>query len=104
VHFNTGCMYFKGDKRTLDFVKAWGATYEVAIKDRWLEQGQFNAMIAAPEWEGMFTEIPAKWNATVNVNEVENPVVKGWHGVSPVAHRCAMMKSDLKDDWFKFRV
>jgi len=104
VHHNTGCMYLRGGERALAFVKAWADTYEVAIKDRWLEQGQFNRMITEPEWAGIFAEIPAKWNSTANVNECPNPVVAGWHGVSPVAQRLEMMKAAMKDDWFKYKV
>jgi hypothetical protein len=104
VHYNTGAMYLKGGKRTLDFVNAWAATYEEAIHDRWLEQGQFNNMIAAPEWEGVFKEIPARWNATVNVNPADDEVVRGWHGVSPNINRLNMMRAAMQDDWFKFRV
>src|SRR5512146_1106150 len=104
VHFNTGCMYFKNDAKTLAFVKAWADTYEVAIKDRWLEQGQFNRMIDEPEWAGVFAEIPARWNATVNVNPAADEVVRGWHGVNPTANRLVMMRAALADDWFKYKV
>ena len=52
----------------------------------------------------MFEKLDDKWNATVNVNQVEKPVVIGWHGVSPIAQRTALMKKALFLDHLKFKV
>jgi hypothetical protein len=52
----------------------------------------------------VFKEIPARWNATVNVNPAADEVVRGWHGVSPNINRLNMMRTAMQDDWFKFRV
>ena len=104
AHINTGCMYFKGGERTLDFIKEWAGTYDVAIKDRWLEQGQFNRMIYEEKWAGVFKELDAKWNSTVNVNEVAEPLVSGWHGVMPVSKRAEMMKRVFTKDYFTYKV
>ena len=104
VHINSGVMYFKNDPRTLEFVNAWAETREEAIQVRFLEQGAFNRMIEKPEWAGVFSEIPARWNATVRVNEAKDEVVRGWHGVFPLPTRMQMMRQALCDDWYKYRV
>lgn len=103
-HYNSGVMYFKSDPLTMAFIQEWAGTYETAIKDRWLEQGAFNRLITEKGYQGAFTEVPARWNATVNVNPAPDEVVRGWHGVQPYARRLDMMRQTLRDDWWKFRV
>jgi hypothetical protein len=44
-----------------------------------------------------------KYNATVNVNMCEKPVIVGWHGI-PAGKRFNMMKIALIGDRAKFQV
>ena len=100
-HYNVGVLYFRNSPRTIEFVKAWIATYPG--KERWLEQGSFNDMVTG-EYADMFHQVDDRFNATVNVNMTDKPAVKGWHGIMTVANRLAVMTEELADDFIKFRV
>lgn len=98
-HINIGVMYLRNTEETRAFIDKWLASYPG--EKRWAEQGAFNKlMIENP----IVSVIDDKWNATVNVNMVEKPVVKGWHGVAPNTARFMQMKNELNDDFIDFRV
>lgn len=98
-HMNVGVLYMKNDPRTVDFLTKWRDSFPG--HPRWCEQGSFNDIaqdnpIVAP--------VDDRWNATIGVNEVDNPVVLGWHGVQPAEKRLGMMRSKLYNDFLDFRV
>jgi hypothetical protein len=101
-HFNVGVMYVRNSELTTQFFQAWSSAYPGV--ERWAEQGVFNNMITQPEYTPLFHQVEDKWNATVNVNMVDKPAVKGWHGVMPVAKRLDMMRVEMADDYINYRV
>lgn len=98
-HVNVGVLYVRNTETSRLFFEKWLASYPGV--ERWAEQGAFNNLVQ--EIPEAVTEIDDKWNATVNVNMVEKPVVMGWHGV-PLHQRFLMMKERLKDDHIDFKV
>jgi hypothetical protein len=98
-HINVGCLYFRNTDTTRLFVDKWFDAWPGPV--RWADQGAFNALTA--EIPDAVTEIDDKWNATVNVNMVEKPVVMGWHGIL-LHRRFLMMKDKLINDHLDFRV
>jgi len=98
-HVNVGVLYFRNTDLTKEFMEKWYNAYPG--ERRWSEQGSFNKLMK--EMPKVVTVIDDKWNATVNVNMVENPVIYGWHGV-PVPQRFLMMKEFLIDDPLIYRV
>jgi len=98
-HINVGVLYVKSDEVSREFFDRWLAAYPGPA--RWADQGAFNALIA--DMPSAVTAIDDKWNATVNVNMVDKPVVVGWHGV-PLTQRFLMMKEKLIDDHLIYRV
>jgi len=101
-HYNIGVTYWRNQGRAWKFVQEWYDSYPGV--PRWAEQGQFNLMVAKDEYKDIFHRVDDSFNATVNVNEVEKPVVKGWHGVVPIAKRLAMMRVECANDFLKFKV
>ena len=101
-HYNVGVLFLKNDPRTAEFLDDWIGRYPG--HQRWLEQGAFNEMVAEDKYQDIFHPLDAKWNATINVNEVEKPCIKGWHGIMPEARRFGMMRELFKDDHLRFRV
>ena len=99
-HINVGVMYLRNTDETRKFVQAWYDSYPGI--PRWAEQGSFNNLLAT--MPGIVTEIDDKWNATVNVNMVEKPVVKGYHGVMPIENRFGLMRVDCIEDHIVYRV
>lgn len=99
-HVNIGVMYLHNTEATRDFIDKWLARYPG--EKRWAEQGSFNKLM--DEYPDTVSIIDDKWNATVNVNMVEKPVVMGWHGVSPNTTRFMQMKERLADDHIDFKV
>lgn len=98
-HINVGVLYVRNTDISKQFFEKWLACYPG--DKRWNEQGSFNELIKdMPE---AVTVIDDKWNATVNANMVEKPVIKGWHGI-PFPDRFLMMKEELSDDHLIFRV
>ena len=98
-HINVGVLYVKNTEISKLFIQKWLASYPGPV--RWADQGAFNALMK--EIPDAVTTIDDKWNATVNVNMVENPVIFGWHGV-PLEQRFLLMKQKLKDDHLIYRV
>ena len=101
-HYNVGVLFLRNDPRTAEFLDDWIGRYPG--HQRWLEQGAFNEMVAEDKYQDIFHPLDAKWNATINVNEVEKPCIKGWHGIMPEARRFGMMRELFKDDHLRFRV
>ncbi len=101
-HFNVGVTFLRNDPLTVEFLDDWISRYPG--HPRWMEQGSFNEMIAEDKYKDIFAPLDAKYNATINVNQVEHPVIMGWHGIMPEVRRFAMMKEVFKDDHLKFRV
>ncbi len=99
-HVNVGVMYLRNTEQTRSFIQAWYDSYPGI--PRWAEQGSFNNLLV--NMPGIVTEIDDKWNATVNVNMVEKPVVKGYHGVMPVIDRFGLMRADCIEDHIVYRV
>ena len=100
-HYNVGVLFLRNAPRTIDFLDEWLARYPGA--QRWLEQGSFNEMVTNGHVD-IFHPLEAKYNATINVNPVDKPVIMGWHGVMPESKRFSLMKEVFKDDFLKFRV
>ena len=101
-HFNVGVLFLKNDPLTVEFLDDWIGRYPG--HPRWLEQGAFNEMVKEDKYKDVFHPLEARWNATYNVNHVENPVIMAWHGVMPESQRFSMMKTVFRDDFIKFRV
>ena len=101
-HYNVGILFVRNDPLTKEFMDDWLGRYPG--HSRWLEQGAFNGMIGEDKYKDVFQKLDDKWNATFNVNPVENPYIMGWHGVMPEAKRYSMMKETFKEDFLKFRV
>ncbi len=99
-HINVGVMYLRNTEETRSFIQKWYDSYPGVV--RWAEQGSFNILMK--ENPGIVTEIDDKWNATVNVNMVEKPVVKGYHGVVPYINRFNLMRADCIEDHIIYRV
>jgi hypothetical protein len=99
-HVNVGVMYLRNTENAKKFVDEWLASYPGI--PRWAEQGSFNLLME--KYPDIVTVIDDKWNATVNVNMVEKPVVKGYHGVMPLINRFGLMRVDCIDDHINFRV
>jgi hypothetical protein len=99
-HINVGVMYLRNTDESRKFIQAWYDSYPGI--PRWAEQGSFNNLLVS--MPGIVTEIDDKWNATVNVNMVEKPVVKGYHGIMPVIDRFGLMRTDCIEDHIVYRV
>jgi hypothetical protein len=98
-HINVGVIYVRNTDISNQFIDKWFESYPGP--KRWADQGAFNeCMKEMPE---AVTCIDDKWNATINVNMVENPVVYAWHGV-PITERFLLMKQRLKDDHLIYTV
>lgn len=98
-HVNVGVLYVRNTEVSKAFFDKWFAAWPGP--PRWADQGAFNQlMIDMPE---AVTAIDDKWNATVNVNMVEKPVVLAWHGI-PLPDRFLEMKSKLSTDHLIYRV
>jgi len=91
VHLNVGVMFFYRDDRTFKFLDAWLRRWPGELP--WMEQGAFN--VIARENRDIIFRMDDKWNSTVNVTEVVNPVIAAWHGPFTPDHRLKMMKEAL---------
>jgi len=98
-HINIGVMYIKNTEGTKKFVDMWLNTYPGI--SRWAEQGSFNDLMV--EYPGVVGKIDDKWNATLKVNEVEKPVVRGFHGL-PYKQRYEEMIKRYRDDPLIYKV
>jgi hypothetical protein len=101
-HVNVGVLYFRNAPKTRGFLMEWLGYYPG--EPRWAEQGTFNKLILMDMYKDYFELLPDRWNATVNVHQCADPIVKGWHGVAPLALRLAQMKQVFIDDFLKFKV
>lgn len=99
-HINVGVMYFRNTDKTRKFIDEWLGTYPGI--PRWAEQGSFNNLLI--KYPDTVIELDDKWNATVQVNMVEKPVVKGYHGITPSINRFNMMRADCIEDHIIYRV
>lgn len=99
-HINVGVMYLRNTEKTKQFIEDWFNIYPG--EPRWAEQGSFNKLME--KYPDVVKEIDDKWNATVNVNMVPKPVVKGYHGLMPVINRFYTMRMDFIEDHIDFRV
>ena len=97
-HMNIGVLYIRVTPKSKKFISDWLARFPG--EKRWMEQGSFNVMAKDSDVVGQADD---KWNATVRVNEVAKPVVKGYHGI-PHGERIALMRKDFGEDHIKFRV
>ena len=100
-HYNVGVCFFRNAPRVFEFLDEWLGAYPG--DKRWLEQGTFNDLVTGA-YADIFHPLDAKWNSTINVNEVAQPCIQGWHGVMPESRRLSMMRDILKDDFIRFRV
>ena len=99
AHMNIGVLYVRNKKGAKEFLEDWAAMFPG--QHRWMEQGAFNKLIKGRDVVG---QVEDKWNATVNVNMVDKPVVKGWLGVAPADARFQMMRAELINDYIVFRI
>lgn len=102
-HYNVGAMYFHNTPIAKEFVADWYSLHDNPKLGRWMEQGAFNDLVTSDKYKDIFEKLDDKWNATVNVNEVKQPVVKGYHGIYPAVKRLNYMRADLPNDWLEFR-
>lgn len=102
-HYNVGALYFHNTPIAKEFVEEWWKWHEQPKLGRWMEQGVFNDIVRTDKYKDAFEKLDDKWNATVTVNEVNQPVVKGYHGVGPNMRRLDLMRLDLPDDWLTYR-
>jgi hypothetical protein len=101
-HMNVGVLYIRNSPLTKEFIADWLASWPG--KERWAEQGSFNDLVISDKYREICIAVEDTYNATVNVNQVEKPIIQGWHGVMPPDKRFQMMRTFLSDDFMKFRV
>jgi len=101
-HYNVGVLFMKNHPIVTDFLREWIGAFPG--DKRWWEQGVFNDLVKSQKYEAIFHRLDDKWNATYQVNEVEQPCIMGWHGVMPEPRRFAMMRKTFEDDYIRFRV
>lgn len=101
-HLNVGVLYVRNAPLSREFIADWLASFPG--KERWAEQGSFNELAGSEKYREYVTPVEDTYNSTVNVNQVSNPIVQGWHGVMPPDKRFQMMRTFLADDFLKFRV
>ncbi|MFA5208295.1 MAG: putative nucleotide-diphospho-sugar transferase [Candidatus Paceibacterota bacterium] len=99
THLNVGVVFVKNGKGVLDFMRKWWDSFPG--DKRWMEQGSFNELVKESD---LIFKLDDRFNATVNVNEVEKPVILGWHGIQPASKRFSMMKATMYDDHIKYKV
>jgi hypothetical protein len=99
-HLNVGVLFVKNTPEALAFLNDWINEYPGDLQ--WMEQGSFNKL--SKEREGVTFQMDDRFNATINVNMVDKPVIYGWHGVNTWVDRAAMIRAALVDDHLKFRV
>lgn len=98
-HMNVGVLYIRNTERSAKFIEEWLTKFPG--HKRWQEQGSFNEMAESNDIVGVVDD---KWNATVNVNMVDKPAVKGYHGVNPLITRFSLMRADCLEDHITYRV
>lgn len=98
-HLNVGVVFVRNTERARQFIKEWWDSFPG--EERWVEQGSFNKL--AEKYPDVVFRLDDKWNSTVGVNESDDPIIKGWHGVVP-PKRYEMMKKYFREDHIRFRV
>lgn len=98
VHLNVGVVFVKNGEGVKEFMNEWWDAFPGDKK--WMEQGSFNDLAKKSE---LVFKMDDKYNATINVNMCENPVITGWHGISPI-QRFKLMKKEMLTDHIKYRV
>jgi hypothetical protein len=98
THLNVGVVFVRNDEGVKEFMKSWWDSFPG--DKRWMEQGSFNDLAKD---NPLVFKMDDKYNATVNVNMCEKPVIVGWHGI-PAGKRFNMMKIALIGDRAKFQV
>ncbi len=86
-HWNVGALYVDNCIETAEFINEWLQAYP--SPNNWNEQGVFNRM--AMQGKTVVT-ISDKWNATVQVSEVPDAVVLGFHGQGNPEYRLQLMR------------
>jgi hypothetical protein len=99
THLNVGVVFVRNDEGVKEFIQNWWNAFPG--DKRWAEQGAFNDLAKD---NPLVFKMDDKYNATVNVNMCEKPVIVGWHGIHPAEKRFSMMKTSFLDDHIKFRV
>lgn len=100
VHLNVGVTFVRNGAGVKEFMQEWWDSFPG--DKRWLEQGAFNDLAKLhPE---LVFRMDDKYNATVDMNMCDNPVVIGWHGITPISKRFGMMKKTMYQDHIRFKV
>lgn len=99
AHLNVGVLYIRNTERARQFVSEWWDSFPG--EKQWVEQGSFNKL--REKYPEIVFKMDDKWNATVGTNEVDDPIVKGWHGI-PYGKRFDLMKQTFRDDHIRYRV
>ena len=99
IHLNVGVTFVKAGEGVREFIQSWWDAFPG--NERWLEQGSFNDLAKD---NPLVFKLEDKYNATVDINMCDNPVIKGWHGISPLSKRYNMMKQEFYNDHLKFKV
>lgn len=98
-HMNVGVLYVRNTPESVAFFTKWRDSFPG--DPRWMEQGIFNNMA---QDNPIVCAVDDRWNATVGVNMVDKPAVKGWHGIQPAEARLNLMREELAEDFIRFRV
>lgn len=101
-HYNVGVLFIRNSNLVREFFDDWWDSYPGSVQ--WMEQGAFNDLLATDKYKDLLFRMDDRYNATVNVNMVKNPVIMGWHGVRPLATRFKLMKNICSEDYINFRV
>lgn len=82
AHWNSGVMVMRNTARTREFFDAvWaGGPLENHI---WQEQARILDLL--PSFPDLVQRLDDRWNSTVGLTEVPDPIIKAWHGSGPAA-------------------
>lgn len=89
-HWNVGALYIFYCDETQEFIDAWLASYPGT--PQWLEQGAFNELAMTNKTVATISD---RWNATIDVSEVPDAVVLGFHGQGSTENRIELMRDTL---------
>ena len=77
THFNSGVIIARNGARAREFFDVvW--TTGPSRKHPWLEQGRVHDILKL--FPDIVQRLDDRWNSTVNVTDVPNPMIKAWHG------------------------
>ncbi len=91
THWNTGVMVMRNMPRTREF---FAAVWERSPLDGHPWQDQARILALLPEFPELLQRLDDRWNSTVGLTDVDNPVIKAWHGFGRVA--LSSMYAELK--------